>query len=451
MHQIGLPMLIDLSFRNFRNFRDPQTLTFRRKGAGTTLRAAAESALTDPADFLGKAVSPVIAVYGANASGKSNLLNILLAVCRLVATSYPAGGPDTKLSSDPYLLGGNDRTTHASIRFIADDGLDYLYELSWDKQKVISERLSYYRMIGSRRSTRRTALFTRDIRGIQFSAAFSGPRKEIASVASQRPNALLLSIGRSMGASSVQPAFDFFTKDITFYDASQYLQEIDSLMRMPAGDTRFADLGSLLAGTDTGITGMRTVELPVSNSVVQLLAGEGVGNTGRYAFDPKAQKVRTLHFLHKGEDGANVDFEMRKESQGTLASLSFFSLALRQLSRPTLSVIDEIDTSLHPDLVAEFVSLFTDPVTNPHGSQLLFTTHDVSLIDDPPELAALKADQVWLTEKADDGSSSVYPITDMTARGSENIGRKYRAGAYGAVPFPEFHQRFARIINREGE
>lgn len=87
-----------------------------------------------------------------------------------------------------------------------------------------------------------------------------------------------------------------------------------------------------------------------------------------------------LMFTHTGES-SSAGFGPDDESRGTVAALSFFSLALRQLSKQSVTLIDEIDTSLHPALVKELVALYADAETNPHGSQLIFTTHDVSLIN----------------------------------------------------------------------
>lgn len=140
------------------------------------------------------------------------------------------------------------------------------------------------------------------------------------------------------------------------------------------------------------------------------------------------------------------------ESRGTVAALSFFSLALRQLSRPTVTLIDEIDTSLHPALVAELVALYTDPATNPHGSQLIFTTHDVSLINQSGSSnRLLQPDQIWLVEKDKDGASELFPVTELGIRKEENIGKNYLNGVYGATPNPSFHTVFAQIMNGDDD
>ena len=115
---------------------------------------------------------------------------------------------------------------------------------------------------------------------------------------------------------------------------------------------------------------------------------------------------------------------------------------------PCIVFIDEIDTSLHPALVKELVALYADAETNPHGSQLIFTTHDVSLINQSGSAKRLLApDQIWLVEKNKEGVSELFPVTNLGIRNMENIGKNYLNGVYGAIPRPDFHTVFAQIVN----
>ena len=111
--------------------------------------------------------------------------------------------------------------------------------------------------------------------------------------------------------------------------------------------------------------------------------------------------------------------------------------------------MDEIDSSLHPAYVQELVELFKDPRTNPHQSQLIFTTHDVSLITrSGADERVLDQDQIWLVEKAGDGRSTLYPLTAVRTRWDENFGRNYLHGVYGASPRPEFREAFADALGQ---
>ncbi|HOP80770.1 MAG TPA: hypothetical protein PLZ21_09430, partial [Armatimonadota bacterium] len=102
----------------------------------------------------------------------------------------------------------------------------------------------------------------------------------------------------------------------------------------------------------------------------------------------------------------------------------------------------------HPALVKELVALYADAETNPHGSQLIFTTHDVSLINQSGSAKRLLApDQIWLVEKNKEGVSELFPVTNLGIRNMENIGKNYLNGVYGAIPRPDFHTVFAQIVN----
>jgi AAA15 family ATPase/GTPase len=97
--------------------------------------------------------------------------------------------------------------------------------------------------------------------------------------------------------------------------------------------------------------------------------------------------------------------------------------------------VDELDASLHPILAQEVVRQFNDPATNPHNAQLIFTTHDANLLGTILGEPALRRDQVWLTEKDNDGATVLYPLTDYRPRKAENLERGYLQGRYGAIPF----------------
>ena len=157
--------------------------------------------------------------------------------------------------------------------------------------------------------------------------------------------------------------------------------------------------------------------------------------------DPRLE----LSFTHRAAGDIDESFAEDEESRGTLAALAFFSLALRLLATRSVGFVDEIDSSLHPTFVQVLVALFRDPRCNPHQSQLIFTTHDVSLITRTgADQRVLDQDQIWLTEKSADGSSTIFPVTSVQSRWDENFGRNYLHGVYGALPHPRFHESFVR-------
>jgi hypothetical protein len=99
--------------------------------------------------------------------------------------------------------------------------------------------------------------------------------------------------------------------------------------------------------------------------------------------------------------------------------------------------VDELEASLHPAVALELMRMFNDPKDNPHGAQIIFTTHDTNLLGSTLGEPALRRDQVWMTEKDEGGGTSLYPLTDFHPRKEENLQRGYLQGRYGAIPFLE--------------
>jgi hypothetical protein len=126
-----------------------------------------------------------------------------------------------------------------------------------------------------------------------------------------------------------------------------------------------------------------------------------------------------------------------KESHGTQTWFDFLGLIVDALDGGRVLVVDELDTSLHPLLSREFVRLFQNPETNLRGAQLVFTTHDASLLARHKGEEILRRDEVWFTEKTTSGETRLFPLTDFNPRAGLNWERRYLGGSIGAVPFLE--------------
>ena len=136
-------------------------------------------------------------------------------------------------------------------------------------------------------------------------------------------------------------------------------------------------------------------------------------------------------FTHRGPNAAEIPLPWASESAGTQR---FFSLAgpwLDILSKGSTVCIDELETSMHPLMVRELLRLFFSANENPKGAQILFTTHNPLLLD----ATLLRRDQVWFTDKEENGETHLYPLTDYSPRKGESLVRGYLSGRYGAVPF----------------
>ena len=434
-------MLIDFSFANYRSFKQEQSFSMtreRRFNDGT----------------FGE-LSTICAVYGANASGKSNFLRALWTMCEMVRNSYGQGHTSSAIPRNPFIdpVRGRNEPSMFLCEFIASDDQRYRYWFRFNDETIIEEELVVYRLLPEgRRSSHASRLFTREGSKMDFGPSFRGPRAQVRKTLELRPNALLLSTAAAAGIESITPAFEFLAYGISFCDASGYADEQERIVNEFNRKTAFAGyLSQLIRYADFGIDAVRSAPVSIDDGIKDAFKQQLREQLG--ADESKLEQLfaansgTQLVFDHTLGEGI-ATLLMGDESRGTIAALSFFSLVLHQLTKSTITLVDEIDTSLHPTLVRELVSLFVDPLTNPKRSQLIFTTHDTSLINVSGSSARIiGADQTWLVEKLRNAESEIYPVTDMHVRTEENIGRNYLNGVYGGVPKPDFHTTFARIID----
>lgn len=416
-------------------------------------------------------ISPIAAVYGANASGKSNFLSALWLMRQMVVKSYSNGNASSKIAGYmPFLLDHVSDGSPAEFFTEFQRGGDshphdrYLYAFTFDADQILSEQLACRRILANGElSNRMSLVYQRKGIQISFGPSFKGQKKQLKETIALRPNALVLSAAAAAGMPDIMDAYDFFAQDLSFYPSEDYGSEMPNILSMMGKDPEYSrDLSRLVHLTDTGVSAIKRRQINGEamsvdmDSLFQILLQRSnrrdVDDHTSSSVNSLDQKQQTLVFDHSGENGDTVEFDLSQESRGTLAALAFLSLALRQLQHQTVILVDEIDSSLHPLLVREFVKLFADPRTNPHHAQLIFTTHDVSLIDESgPSTRTITPDEIWFTEKADDGSSEIFPATDQGIRKGENVGRNYLRAVYGAVPDIGIHEAFAQIMRQRHE
>lgn len=326
-----------------------------------------------------------------------------------------------------------------------------IYEFSFgvNKNEVTYENLTVYR------SKQPSLLYDRSsINGeqsIKFGSTFTGAKKQLWDIT--RNNSLFLSAAAAAGSDVIQPAFAALANDINLYDATHYLAELATIKKLFINDDARAQmLSQLIKYADIGIDGMDVRQSEGVMGLKDSLIGlDEIPEEARnkIAEDFKWSFAYDLFFHHKGS-GDGFWLDSAHESEGTKAALAFFSVALRSLSSGATTVIDELDSSLHPTLLRDFVSLFADPDTNPKGAQLIFSTHDVTLMTrTSPMEAVLERDQVWFVEKDSEGDSQLIAAMEYSPRANENLGRNYLNGVYVPLPNPSFHQLVAQLM-KEG-
>ncbi len=190
-------------------------------------------------------------------------------------------------------------------------------------------------------------------------------------------------------------------------------------------------LTGILHSADVGISRVIAEESPIGQER-PLFPSARPPETGEYLAEgyPRDLNVgiRTAHRL-SGSNG-EIEWDLDRESDGTQRMFELLGPIYNVLKDGAVLVMDELDTSLHAYITCELVHLFDDPATNSNRAQIVFTTHDTSLLD--PTL--LRRDQVWFTAKDETGATDLYSLQDFGPRKGEPLQKGYLAGRYGAVP-----------------
>lgn len=392
------------SFRlgNHRSFRDEQELLLMPSMPGDE-----------------RPVVPVAAIYGANASGKSNLFNGLWFMQAAVRDSLAAVCP-----VDFFRLGNEGADKPSSyIAELVVDAVRHTYGFSVQAGVVQEEWLYSYP------EKRKRVVFERESGQIRFGSTVSDLKAKFATLNELiRPEALILGACGQLQLGPLMPVYQWFDQALRIDSIESEANDVLSerigafVQRSPEHARR---LLSLLAAADVGIA-----DIAVDRVNEPIRARSLSYATFRPASKP--DRVRWKVRLRHGSQGA--PFDLRDESAGTLNWLGLLPTVLDVLDAGQVFVVDEIDTSLHPMLTAKLIDLFQNPVTNPHSAQMVFTTHDTSLLGTMLGDHVLDRDQVWFVEKGPDGASELYPLTDFKPRKDQNTERRYLAGSYGAVP-----------------
>jgi hypothetical protein len=228
-----------------------------------------------------------------------------------------------------------------------------------------------------------------------------------------------------LNSDALRPIFDWFVNQLVIFNEHSRLSPQVSIQMLKQNDGR-KDILDFLAAADVSIADIdiEVRKVPGQSVHFDLVAGK----TEVRMEEVEEQKLR---FHHVTEHGKAV-FDLPDESSGTRNLLFLAGPVLSILRKGQTLVIDELDTSVHTLLVRELVRLFHRPDVNTSGAQLIFSTHDTSLLDAPD---LFRRDQVWFVEKDRDQASSVVSLSEFSPRKNEALERGYLIGRYGGVPF----------------
>ncbi|SEE75804.1 AAA family ATPase [Jiangella alba] len=390
-------------------------------------------------------VVPVAAIFGANAGGKTTVLDALGFLQRIVRDSYRTWEPGSAIPRSPFLLDparSLEPSTYAVDLVLCS--VRYVYGISIDDRVVRDEWL--YRFPHGRKQV----VFERDGHEIRLGFTVSdyrGRQRFLNEVT--RGNASALGAGAMIDLTEVEPVYDWFRRRLRVHTqpagTTSAAAEASRLLRTEGTDRD--RLVEMLRAADLGITDLQLERALHGKDAEHMTAGldelMSADESEPYVRWPNNARVRELllsrgwscgyelRFVH-GQSGVALSAE--DQSAGTLAWLGMLVAALDALTMGGVLCVDEIDASLHPRLTAQLVSMFKDEEANPKSAQLVFTTHDASLLGTSMGGEVLARDEVWFVEKDRDGATTLFPLTDFKPRQHENTERRYLGGSYGAVP-----------------
>lgn len=418
-------MLVNFTVSNYRSFKEERTFSM---SAGP-VREHRDSVIERGS----YRVLPLAVFYGANSSGKSNLIQAISTMCKVVRDSVRMNEGDPLLH-DPFAL---DKTsegepTSFEIQFLKDHAL-YRYGFEYNREIIISEWLYEKRF-----KEREYELFLRAGDDIEVSARRfpEGRGKEHMT----NSNRLFLSVVAQLKGEKSNRIMSWFR-------GCNVVSGIDSVGYESVTIDMFAEHRPLERQAQAFF---QTLQLGFTRFFVEKVSMtqemlEALPEAIRPAFEQgvasgRVVQTRTVHNVYdeRGEVSDTRIFDKdRMESEGTKKVIEISGPLFDTLSKGKILIVDELDAKLHPLLTRNIILLFMDPVTNPHGAQLIFATHDTNLLD----LRILRRDQIWFAEKDSVESTDIYSLIEIRdengnrIRNDRNIERDYIQGRYGAIPF----------------
>jgi len=415
-------VLIEMSVTNFRSLKETQRFSML-KNKGNELLESNVFNVSAAGEFelLRSAV-----IYGANASGKSNFLMALDTMEEIVLHSALGQQSGDPLSVEPFRLDDISRQSPSEFEVIfVVDGVRYQYGFSATQERIHEEWLMAFPKGRAQRWFDRS--WNEESQAYQWDLGKNLFGEKQLWQKSTRSNALFLSTAVQLNSEQLAPVFDWFKNRLCYvggrgigasYTATlcESEEKHKVLKFLKAADLNIDDIVVESKKFDANA-------LPDNFS--QEMKREVMQNLG----DVHLMDIKTVRNTTNGEP---VTFDFKEESDGTQKLFAFAGPWVDVLENGRVLLVDELHSKLHPKLVEFLVRLFHDNKTNPHNAQLVFTTHETSILNQD----VFRRDQIWFCEKNTQHSTEVYSLTDFSPRKNrENLESAYLSGRYGSLPF----------------
>ncbi len=419
-------MLVEFTLKNFRSFKSESTLCLEAEGLSSNKEKLLETTH-------GLFLLPSVAIFGANASGKTNILKAMSFVLWAMRnTDITNPTTDNKLLL-PFELNDASAKQPVLMQVVLWDTkkeCEYRYGFEIDRDRVISEWLHVRSKVTSKFTKKQ--IFIRQRQAFEFGTESKAELEDLA----QRVNEQFLAL----------PIFAQLNHQISrdLITLSQTLSVLDNALLGLAGLANAIDIcnkdDSILGAVDEFITkadtGIKAINIegdtiPLSeapNDVQRALKSQGAGPEASV----RSFQVQTEHKLRDGDKAASRYFNfLDHESTGSLKLFILITLLMRALKLGGTFLIDELESSLHPLLVQAIIDHLENPKVNKTGVQLVYTSHDTYILT---RRVNLRRDQICFAEKNEHEESTLTRLSEFKTRNDYDIARNYLLGRFGAVP-----------------
>ena len=401
-------MLIQFNFRNFKSYKDETSLDM----TATSIKEHPNNLIVNSK---GEQYVKVAAIYGANASGKTGVLDAFSLMKYIVIYSFRKESEGKGIPVRRFAFDKSSRIGKSEFEvFFSHNNKEYQYGFIVDSKKVYEEWL-YKRDFRGKASY--ITLFERSNEKIKCENGLKDAEKFINLV---EESTLFLSLISNAKLKEAKNVFDWFQSSEVMDFGDARIESLFSRM-LPVTELKeenyLKNLEKFLKAIDIGVDGIRFEE-------------------SKDTLNEDDKPTYKVFSKHKSIDGNGyVEIPFHEESSGTRKMFALYSFLIESLKHGSTLFVDELDAKLHPLLVRYIVNMYHNPEINQNDAQLIYTTHDAYTLTKE----TFRRDQIWFSEKNEKGASVLfslaeYKIDDKKVRNDATYNKDYLLGRYGAVP-----------------
>ena len=416
-------MLIQFSVKNFKSFKEKQVFSMEAGSGDENIENIINIKGTN------ENVLKSTALYGANASGKTNLISALSVAILMVRLSNNRQPGEKLMQIEPFAF--DDKTVNEPSEFefiFYTNNNKYIYGFKADKNRIHEEYLYQYF------SAKPTRIFERNGENYEFLQA---DKAKLEAIKNQNlENKLFLSTATTWNYDKTKEPYLWFAQKIDSFQGGIELS-VDSLEAYDNDKNEELKKFTLRLLEEADIVikdyNVEIEEAEMDRNTLMHLQGFKLPVPGVLPKQKSLKSITMTHEVINDKDEIKVyNLNYFNESSGTRILFSMAPILKSVFERGKIIIIDEIERSLHPSLVEMIIKFFHNPEINKGNAQLIFNTHDTNLLS----LDLFRRDQIWFAEKdPKKGATELYPLDDFSVRKTENIQKGYLNGRYGAIPF----------------